>query len=177
MPSIGSIHQALRFAIVATLVGAAALTSPLAAETGAEAWLRYSKLNPQAAEVYRRLPDKVVLLDDSLVLKTAEQELSLGLEQMLGRVLQCRKRSSFAGKALVLGTMKDLHALSSTLHPPHELSGDGYWLKSAKIHGAEYLIIAGGTDRGVLYGVFALLSKIARADGPAARRSCKDRYR
>jgi len=165
-----------RAALWGALWGAAllcAMTFPrsLAAETGAEAWLRSSKLNPQAAEVYRRLPDRVVLLDDSLVLKTAEQELSRGLEQMAGRALQVEssdKRSSFAGKALVLGTMKDLHALSSKLRPPHELSGDGYWLKSVKIRGAECLIIAGGTDRGVLYGVFALLSKIARADGPAA---------
>ncbi len=146
-----------------------AMTFPrsLAAETAADAWLRYSKLNPQAAEVYRRFPDKVVLLGDSLLLKTAQQELSRGVEQMSGRVLDVEPNSS-AGKAVVLGTMKGLRALSSTLHPPHELSGDGYWLKSAKIHGAECLIIAGGTDRGALYGVFALLSKIARADSPAA---------
>jgi alpha-glucuronidase len=146
-----------------------AMTFPrsLPAETGADAWLRYPKLNPQAAEVYRRFPDKVVLLGDSSVLKTAQQELSRGVGQMSGRALDVERDPS-AGRAIVLGTMKDLRALSSRLHPPHELSGDGYWLKSAKIHGAECLIIAGGTDRGVLYGVFALLSKVARAESPAA---------
>src|ERR1700722_1680423 len=151
----------------AALVCALTFPRSLAAETGADAWLRYSKLNPQAAEVYRRFPDKVVLLGDSLLLQTAQQELSGAAEQMSGRGLQVERNSS-AGKAIVLGTMKDLRALSSRLHPPHELSGDGYWLKSAKIHGAECLIIAGGTDRGALYGVFALLSKIARAESPAA---------
>ncbi len=51
---------------------------------------------------------------------------------------------------------------------PQDLRLDGYWLKTAKIHGSECLVIAASTDRGVLYGVFALLSKIARAESLAA---------
>ncbi len=39
---------------------------------------------------------------------------------------------------------------------------EGFWLKSTKLDGFDCLIVAGGTDRGVLYGVFALLSKIAQ---------------
>jgi alpha-glucuronidase len=158
----------LRVAVVgAALLGATTFPRSLAAETGAEAWLRYFKLNPQAAEVYRRFPGKVVLLGDSLLLRTAQQELSRGMEQMSGRALRTEPGSS-PQNAVVLGTLKDVRALSSTLRLPHELKGDGYWLKSAKIHGSECLIIAGGTDRGVLYGVFRLLSKIARAESLAA---------
>src|SRR6266568_8597075 len=51
----------LGIALVCTIV----LPSPVAAETGAEAWLRYSALSPQAAKIYQQLPEKTVLLGDS----------------------------------------------------------------------------------------------------------------
>jgi alpha-glucuronidase len=53
------------------------------------------------------------------------------------------------------------------LHSPQELKADGYWITTAKVHGSECLIITGANDRGVLYGVFALLSKIARGESIA----------
>jgi alpha-glucuronidase len=139
-----------------------------AAETGAEAWLRYSALTPQAAKNYSQLPDKIVLLGNSPVLKTAQQELVRGISQMLGKTLL--PQAADAGNvrcgadSIVLGTLAELQAPYPDLHPDQLLTGDGYWLKSAKIHGLECLIVAGANDRGVLYGVFALLSKIARAE-------------
>ena len=39
-----------------------------------------------------------------------------------------------------------------------------YWLAQTKMHGATCFIITALNDRGVLYGVFAFLSKIARAE-------------
>ena len=148
----------------------------LAVETGAEAWLRYSALSPQAAKKYQRLPDRVVLLGDSLVLETAHQELVRGVAQILGRTLRIGDGRAAAGLtaanpcgkgAIVLGTLTELHALRPEMHPDRTLSSDGYWLKTQKIRGSECLIVAGATDRGVLYGVFALLSKIARAESLA----------
>ena len=114
MPSIESINAALRFAIVATLVGAAALTSPVAAETGAEAWLRYSALSSAEAKSYRRLPENVVVLDDSPVLKTAQQELVRGVAQTLGRTLVASADSS-PKNAIILGTLAQLDALAPAL--------------------------------------------------------------
>jgi alpha-glucuronidase len=135
----------------------------VAAETGAEAWLRYSPLSPQAARSYQQLPSKTVLLGDSVVLHSAQQELVRGVAQMLGRTLRVDAGSSLQN-AIVLGPLTALHALAPVLHPSQDLRADGYWLKSAKIHGSECLVVTAATDRGVLYGVFALLSKIARAE-------------
>ena len=146
---------------------AIALSVPLDAETGAEAWLPYSALSPQTAKMYERLPGKTVLLGDSLVLKTAQQELIQDVAQMLGKTLRAGVVSP-PENAIVLGTLANLHSLASALHPPLEPTGDAFWLKSAKIRGAECLVIAGSTDRGVLYGVFALLSKIARGESTSA---------
>ncbi len=160
-----SIQQALRFAIVAVFVGAAALTSPVAAETGAEAWLRYSALSPAEAKSYR-LPDNVVVLGDSPVLKSAQQELLRGAAQMLGRTLVVSADSA-AKNAIILGTLAQLDTLAPALSLPQHLSSDGYWLKMTKIRGSACLVIAAPNDRGVLYGVFDLLSKIARGESVA----------
>jgi len=145
---------------------AAALPRPVNAETGTEAWLRYPALSPQAAKSFGRLPPQTVLLGDSVVVKTAQRELVQGVAQMLGRTLRVGTNSS-PENSIILGTLTELRALIPALHPPQEPRADGYWLKSAKIHGAECLIVAGATDRGVLYGVFALLIKIARAENLA----------
>ena len=171
MTSIRSISAGFRYAVLGTAILCVTVSPELEAETGAEAWLRYSSLSPQAAKNYERLPDKIVLLRDSLLLNTAQQELVRGVSQMLGRTL--REQAGIAaagpcgGNQIVLGTMAELDAPYPDLHPDHAPTGDGYWLRNAKIHGHECLLVAGGTDRGVLYGVFALLSKIARAESLA----------
>ncbi len=159
--------MALRFAVLGTaILCALGLPLRLAAETGAEAWLRYSRLTPQEVKTFQPIPNKIVLLGDSPVLKTAQQELVRGVTQMLGRPL--RVDSGSMENAIIVGTLSQLHGVAPELRPSQNLKGDGYWLKSAKIHGSESLVIAGSTDRGVLYGVFALLSKIARSESLAS---------
>ncbi len=135
--------------------------SPLQAETGADGWLRYSALSPQSAKLYSKLPGATVLLGDSPVLKTAQHELVQGVASIAGRTLRVGTEPLHEN-SIVLGTLADLHALG--LNPPHELRADSYWLKSAHVRGKDCLVVAGATDRGVLYGVFALLSKMARAE-------------
>jgi alpha-glucuronidase len=161
MPLTRSITVALRFAVLGSVLLCA---TTAVTETGASAWLRYSPLSPQAARPYRRLPAKTVRLGDSVVLRTAQQELVQGVAQMLGRTL---RTSSSPQNSIVLGKLPDLQPLAPDLHPPHDLPADGYWLKRSKIHGDQCLIIAAASDRGVLYGVFALLSKIARGESLA----------
>jgi alpha-glucuronidase len=176
MQSIRSMRMVLQFAAVGVgLVCTAVFSPPAAAETGAEAWLRYTALSPQAAKGYERLPNQTALLGDSAVLKTAQQELVRGVAQMLGRTLRVSAGSP-AESAIVLGTLTELHALAPALHPPQELRADGYWLKTAKVHGHQCLIVAAPTDRGVLYGVFALLSKVARAESLATLDEAQQPY-
>jgi alpha-glucuronidase len=161
MTSTRFIRTSLQCALIATVVFCATALPPfIAAETGAEAWLRDSALSPQTAKSYESLPGKIVLLSDRPVLSTARQELVRGIAQMLGRTLGPGD-SSLPENTIVLGTLAELDALALGLNTPKELAADGYWLKSANIHGSECLVITAATDRGVLYGVFALLSKIA----------------
>jgi alpha-glucuronidase len=150
-------------AIVAAFLCATVMPRPIHAETSADAWLRHPTLTPQAARDYERLPPQTVLLGDSPVLKSAQRELVQGVAQMLSRTLRVANAAS-PENAIVLGELSEVQALIPELHPRQALRADGYWLNSTKIHGSECLIITASTDRGVLYGVFALLSKIARSE-------------
>ena len=150
-------------ALGAILLCLVVLSNSAYAETGAEAWLRYSALPRQLAKRYAPFPASAVALGDSLVLKTAQRELTRGASQILGHPVSA-DNGPLSHPAVILGTLAQLHNLAPKLNPPQEMTNDGYWLKSAKVHGFHCLIVTGPTDRGVLYGAFALLSKLARSE-------------
>lgn len=138
------------------------------AETGnpeldAQAWLHYVHLDAQDAKAYEQLPGQVVVLGDSAELKSAQQELTRGIDQLLGRMLTSSP-GALDGSAIIVGTLDEIRSLSPKLHPPSDLQQDGYWLTWAKVRGSEDLLITGSNDRGVLYGTFQFLSKIARGE-------------
>ncbi|HEX3818885.1 MAG TPA: alpha-glucuronidase family glycosyl hydrolase [Candidatus Sulfotelmatobacter sp.] len=126
------------------------------------AWLRYVALDRQAAKSYRQLPGRVVVLGDGVVLNNAAQELSRDAGQILGRAFSTGAEMS--GDAIVLGTFEQVRAAATGLHSTQELKGDAYWISRAKIYGHRCIVIAGADERGVLYGVFDLLGKIARGE-------------
>lgn len=148
-----------RFALI--VICTLLFSSFLNAESGAEAWLRYAPLAPEARKKYEPLPSKIVVLGDSAVLKSAEQELIRGLTPMLGRAFSV-SREFACTNSIVLGTVDELHSVAAHENPPQRLGADGYWLKSSHLRGSECFLIIGSSDRGALYGVFDLLSKIAR---------------
>src|SRR5580692_645253 len=121
------------------------------------AWLRYAALDSKAVSSYETLPRVSVLLGRSPVLQTAQQELATGVEEILGRAL--KSSGGIKSSAIVLGTIRDLHNVAPSLKPPNLLEADGYWLTTAQIRHTQCLVITAANDRGVLYGVFALLSK------------------
>jgi alpha-glucuronidase len=138
-----------------------ALAAPGTAETGYEAWLRYAPVDSLAQRRYHALPSSAVALGDSVVVRTAQAELIRGVRGMLGRTLRAEgalPRES----AIVLGTFAAVKAAAPAITLPASLKPDGYWLKAATLDGFPCLLITAPNDRGVLYGVFALLSKIAR---------------
>jgi alpha-glucuronidase len=114
--------------------------------------------------MYHVLPIKILVRGDSQVLKTAQEELSRGVQQILHRTL---RPAAGPESAFVLGTVGDLSAIIPALQSAQPLIPDGFWVKTVRIDGSQSVVIAGGNDRGVLYGVFAVLSKIARGESIA----------
>lgn len=127
----------------------------LVAETGYEAWLRYEPLDDSTRQKYASLPATVTILDDSPVLHSAQDELIRGLRGVSGRTLRAAKGEPNE-RAFVLGTFRNVPGLRSS----SDIGADGFWLTSGRINGFDCIIVAGSNERGVLYGVFALLSKI-----------------
>ncbi len=133
---------------------------PLHAETGYDGWLRYAPITDRAArEQYANLPAVVVGLGDSPIVAAAQDELIRGTRGMLGRTL--RAANEIPGEsAIILGTYDVLPGLLPTLGKLPDLSPDGYWLRSISVEGKNHLVVAAPTERGVLYGAFALLRMI-----------------
>ncbi|HTW66077.1 MAG TPA: alpha-glucuronidase family glycosyl hydrolase [Bryobacteraceae bacterium] len=115
------------------------------AETGHDAWLRYQRLpEPVAASDIQALGDSITLRGNSEVLPAARSELSRGLLGMLGRVPRLEVAEAVPADRFAAG-----------------LPADGFRIQTVRQGSVRYTVVAGGTDRGVLYGVFALLRKIA----------------
>jgi alpha-glucuronidase len=139
------------------------LTRSAFAENGADAWLRYARLDPGVAGQYASLPATLVTLDNSAVLKSAQTELRRGIRGMLGRTLRIEAGAP-TETAIVAGTVEQVHNLDPGFKTRDNLEGDAFALISTGIRGQSALIITGATDRAVLYGAFALLRKIAQGE-------------
>jgi alpha-glucuronidase len=137
-------------------VAVAATALPLPAENGQEAWLRYARIeNPVVRQRYAVMPAAVVSYGSSPVIASAREEFIRGIRGLLGRTLRREPRLP-AERAVVIGTLEDLASGAPDLVIRGALKADGYWLTTRRGH----IVITGANDRGVLYGVFALLRRI-----------------
>jgi alpha-glucuronidase len=160
-----TLQPSLRILVLS--LAAMATAAVCRAETGYEAWLRYAPFDSGTAHKNQFFPTNIVVAGNSIVLQSAKQEWIRGIQRMTGS--SGRAAPNLAGqRTLVLGALKDLRNPALRLPRGKRLSEEGFWLRSAKLHGSDCLVVAGGSDRGVLYGVFALLSKIARGDDVSA---------
>jgi alpha-glucuronidase len=137
------------------------LTPPVYAETGRDAWLRYGALEGAAAgQSAAGMPAVLAVFGDQAPVLRARDELVRGVRGMLQRELAVADALPADG-ALVIGTLAALRKSAPILAPSGALGSDGFQLKSVSIGRARYLVIAGESDRAVLYGAFALLRRIA----------------
>lgn len=137
------------------------VVAPLRAATGYKAWLRYTPIyNAAARQRFATLPAVVVDLGNSPVTQSAQQEMIRGVRGMLGRTL-CAETRLPDESAIVLGTFAAVRKAAPGIRLPAGLKPGGYLLKSISIHGHSCLVIAATNHRGVLYGTFAVLRKIA----------------
>ncbi|MGP0076223.1 MAG: alpha-glucuronidase family glycosyl hydrolase [Bryobacteraceae bacterium] len=134
------------------------------AETGRQAWLRYTELKGPSLQQYREtIPSVVTVLNKSAIAENAQQELVRGVRGMIGRTL--REESSIPKEgAVVLGTEAAIRAAFPEWQTGATLKEDEYVLKTIRRGPLRYTIVAAQNDRGVLYGVFHLLDKIALGD-------------
>ena len=130
-------------------------------ETGYDAWLRYESIDDKATkERYDQLPAVIVALEDTSIIKSAQEEMLRGVHGMLGRTLRVESKLPDEN-AILLGSFVSIKKAIPSFASPANLKEDGYVLKLIKINGHSHMVITAPNDRGVLYGVFALLRKMA----------------
>jgi alpha-glucuronidase len=135
-PAMPAFKPACLVACLCLILGAAALH----AETGRDGWLRYAPLaNPPD------LPAVVAIAHDTPLARTAQHELVRGIRAMTGRILR-EEVGKPSGRAIVLT-------------PATDFEGDAFAI--GRLSGSPNILISASTDRGLLYGAFAFLRRIA----------------
>jgi alpha-glucuronidase len=126
----------------------------LHAQRADQAWLRY------AADHGRiEAPRSARALGSGALELSAASELQRGIAGLAG-VTSYAADSVMKGEA-VLGTAEEVHNAFPDLAVPSDLEPEGYWLSWAGSSEHPLLVIAGADERGVLYGVFDILRRLA----------------
>lgn len=129
------------------LMAISSVARPPAGDDGYRLWLNYDLLKDAGKrDAYARSAQFIALSGNSPILKTAADELQTGLQGLLGKTVPIIASANGRTGGIVLTTVP----ASPTLHT------EGYQLLAK----ANTITIAGKTDAGVLYGVFAFLREL-----------------
>ncbi|GAA0137545.1 xylan alpha-(1-_2)-glucuronosidase [Paenibacillus sp. YSY-4.3] len=129
------------------------------------AWLRYDGATAErsaAIKPFEGYLSNIVAAGEgaSEVFRTAIQELTEGIAKLTGKQ-PAVESSKTADRFLTVGTIggSDNPFLNNSLEAAEaaRLGEEGYIIRKVVREGKEFIVIAGGTDKGLLYGVFHFL--------------------
>jgi alpha-glucuronidase len=134
------------------LAGAAGRAS---AEDGYRLWLRYPAADPVWLKSEGEAIRSLVVSGSTPRVVAAAGELQRGLSAMLGRPLPRRNRVESG--ALLIGTPASSPLIAAMRLPLWELGEEGFVVRNRTAGGRRLIVIAANSDKGLLYGSFALL--------------------
>lgn len=149
--------------LLALIVASLAWTTAARAEDGYDLWLRYRPLPAAQARALTREAAAVERRGDTPTLRAAEAELRRAIEGMTG----ARPAERIGADGIVLARAEDAQVAALRL-PVAELGAEGYLVRSVRLGGRPVTLVTGNTDRGVLYGTFALLRHLGTGGRLAA---------
>jgi alpha-glucuronidase len=152
MAHLGRALLRLALALVLAVLPAAALAAD---EDGYRLWLRYEPVEAGMMAAYRARATGLAPGGDSPAIRAATAELARGLAGLTGRPVDVTPTPR-AG-AILYGTPAASPAVAALDLPLGDLGEEGYLIRSVQLDGQPVTVIAGNTDRGVLYGAFAFL--------------------
>lgn len=129
------------------------------AEDGYDLWLRYA--TPGDRSGYAAIASiDATGAGDTPVLRTARAELKRGLDSLLRKDVPFKTPGMVdSDQSVVLGTAGTA-SISRLDLPLAGLGPEGFVLRSTQVEGRPAIVIAGGSDVGVLYGVYHFLRHI-----------------
>ncbi|HKF47688.1 MAG TPA: alpha-glucuronidase family glycosyl hydrolase [Terracidiphilus sp.] len=123
------------------------------AQTADQAWLRFTGNHGKAS-----IPFLVRSLGDGNA--TALKEVEQGLNGLYGE-LPTASQAAAQGE-IAIGTIEQVKRAYPSVKVPAKLGAEAFWITRAQLEGRQDIIIAGASDRGVLYGAFAFLRYVAQ---------------
>ncbi|HEY2859285.1 MAG TPA: alpha-glucuronidase family glycosyl hydrolase [Terracidiphilus sp.] len=138
----------------AVLVVAVSAGGAARAQTGKQAWLDRELWSHQPNVLLPFHP-----LSDSPLIQTATRELKKGVYHLYG--IWTTSDDDFIDE-IAIGTLSDVRKSFPDVYIPEKLAPQSFWIDTLhRKHGTQ-IIVAGGDERGALYGSFALLRYIAQ---------------
>ncbi|MDR3752299.1 MAG: alpha-glucuronidase family glycosyl hydrolase [Terracidiphilus sp.] len=134
------------------LFAAGAIAVP--AQTLDQTWLRHGYFHGLPP-----VPMHIRALSREPAEKTAVKEIVNGVERLFGSAPS--SGGDGASDAIVVGTIQEFRSAYPTLDLPSKLSPEAFWIAEKDAAGKRLLAVAGGSERGVIYGAFALVREIA----------------
>ena len=131
------------------------------AETGADLWLRYSKLPESMATGYRKEARVLVVTGNDATQQAAAGD-PYGFEEFVGHNTTLSK--GVADGSIVLATSSD-KIVKDLIPGGLELSDDeAYVIRTVSVKKGKAILIAGRTTAGILYGTFDLLRRMQNGE-------------
>jgi alpha-glucuronidase len=130
-----------------------AVSSVCLGQTADQAWLRYGNHSTRMI-----IPLQIRALGSGALEQSAVAELKRSVADVAHGQLTARTKQVFAGETVV-GTADEVRKAYPRVAVPADLGADEYWVysKDSGRPADHAIIIAGGDERGALYGAFALL--------------------
>jgi len=122
-------------------------------------WLEYSKLqDSETSDIYKKWCSSIIKFEDKQLINNAAEELAIGIKQMFEInpvVTENLEKSHF----IMIGTLGEIPNIDQIVGEKElkSIREDGFFIKNVKSEKKDYIVVTGKSDKGVLYGVFALL--------------------
>ena len=144
-------ERAIKNAFLLTALSAA--TIACVAQTADQTWLRYTNSSPRMI-----IPLNIHALGSGAVEQSAVAELKRSVADVAKAQVNARTSQAFSGQTVV-GTAEEVRKAYPNVPVPANLGAEEYWVysKDSGRPSDQLLVIAGGDERGALYGAFALL--------------------
>jgi alpha-glucuronidase len=132
------------------------LTGSGLAQTADQAWLRHGHFRGVPP-----VPMQVRVLGRDPLELAAATEIVKGIDNLYGSSPSITSDGN--ASAIVLGTAQQIRSAYGAIDAPEPLAPEAFWISEQKATENREVFIAGGSERGVLYGAFALIRQLAIA--------------
>ncbi|KAJ6645570.1 Extracellular xylan exo-alpha-(1-_2)-glucuronosidase [Pseudolycoriella hygida] len=147
-------------ALYVTVFTSIVLLPMVLSEDGYDLWLRYRLMDTDSINRYSPyIRDIHISLSFTFVMRAAASELQRGLSGMMGSDIP-QIQEPVSNGTIVIGTPTTSSVIRQLSLPLDSLGNEGYLIRQVSADDITFIVIAGNTEQGGLYGVFQFLKEV-----------------